>query len=115
MNVLSGRIHCILIVVLSAMTPRLSEARFSVSLDGDTVRIWDANFGCGCAARFFLLIRQSNDTLHLIECDTALHAPCKCTYSLCTSLSGLVPGTYVATVARELRSYFRRTPPQACK
>jgi hypothetical protein len=88
------------------MVSSFSQAQLTASLDGDTVRIWDANVEIGCAAKFFPLYRQSNDTLYLVECDTALHAPCICIYSLCTSLTGLVPGDYVAVVTREYRKYF---------
>ncbi len=84
----------------------LSLGQLSVAVENDTVRIWDTNFEFGCGASFFPVFSISQDTLYLAECDTAFHLPCRCIYTLCTSISGFTPGTYTAVVTRELRRYF---------
>jgi len=84
----------------------LSFGQLSVAVENDTVRIWDTNFEFGCGATFFPVFSISQDTLYLAECDTAFHLPCRCIYTLCTSISGFAPGTYTAVVTREIRKYF---------
>jgi hypothetical protein len=76
---------------------------FYVIISGDTVHIWNGNVEVNCGCRFRMDAEVSNDTITITEVDTSSNwAHCMCTFSLCASLTGLNPGTYVVLVFREM-------------
>ncbi len=71
-----------------------------VELSHDTVNVWDTAFEWYCSGRFFSITRTSQDTIYVTECDTVPGAFCYCHFDVCTRLTGLPPGDYVAVVTR---------------
>ena len=71
-----------------------------VEVSHDTVNVWDTAFEWYCSGRFFSITRTSQDTIYVTQCDTVPGAFCYCHFDVCTRLTGLPPGDYVAVVTR---------------
>ena len=84
----------------------ISLSQISATFAGDTTKIWDTNFGWSCGGVFFPIIKTSNDTIYITECDTLDLLECDCNYTVCTSLIGLSVGTYTAVISRQWKFHF---------
>ena len=93
-------------MVLLVIFTTISLSQISATFAGDTTKIWDTNFGWSCGGVFFPIIKTSNDTIYITECDTLDLLECDCNYTVCTSLIGLSVGTYTAVISRQWKFHF---------
>jgi hypothetical protein len=91
--------------LMISLTCLINEAYTQIyaTFDGDTTKIWHANFGTVCEAIFIPIINTSQDTIYITECDTIPQTDCTCIYTVCTSLIGLSAGTYTAVITVQLK------------
>jgi len=66
-----------------------------VTIDNDTVNIWNTGAFENCGFLVEMETIFSNDTITVIEHDTSTqYAFCNCNFDMCVSLTGLSPGNY---------------------
>ncbi|MDP2207600.1 MAG: T9SS type A sorting domain-containing protein [Bacteroidota bacterium] len=74
-----------------------------VEMKGDTVKIWNTDVTTNCCTDFQFDVTIIKDSITIVELDTAKDwCTCTCTFDLCTSITGLSPGTYYVSVFRYL-------------
>ncbi len=74
-----------------------------IEIKGDTVKIWNTDVTTNCCTNFQFDVTIMMDSINVIELDTAKDwCTCTCAFDLCTSITGLLPGTYYVSVFRYL-------------
>jgi hypothetical protein len=72
-----------------------------VVVNHDTATIWNTDFVHYCNVILATDVRQSHDTIVVVERDTATsHVRCTCTFDLSVMVTGLQAGQYIAAVYR---------------
>lgn len=74
-----------------------------VEIKGDTVKIWNTDVYINCCYNLRFDVSIAIDSINIIQLDTGKDwCTCMCTFDLCTSITGLTPGTYYVYVYRYL-------------
>jgi hypothetical protein len=74
-----------------------------IQIAGDTTNIWDLSLCAYCSARFAISVSPSNDSIFIVQTDTAGQiATCGCIFDQRTSIVGLPPGKYWVIMHRAL-------------
>jgi len=93
------------VLILAVALTAASEERDSVyvTVDRDTVTVWDIGARLNCASLYVMETRLSHDTLYVEQTDTVRNkARCICTFDFCARVTGLASGSYQAVVCRVL-------------
>ncbi len=79
----------------------LAQDSLFVTINNDTVNIWNTGAYENCGFSVEMETIFSNDTITVIEHDTSnQYAYCNCNFDMCVSLTGLNPGNYHVDVFR---------------
>lgn len=93
------------VMILAGALTAACEERDSVyvTVDRDTVTVWDIGARLNCASLYVMETRLSHDTLYVEQTDTVRNkARCICTFDFCARVTGLASGSYQAVVRRVL-------------
>jgi hypothetical protein len=74
-----------------------------VTVQEDTIYVWDMHACAYCSAQFGISVSQSADTIHVVQTDTTGRlATCTCLFNLRSSIAGIPRGVYWIKVERDL-------------
>jgi hypothetical protein len=94
------------LVTSSIVSAQFVDSLF-VTINQDTVHVWDMRAQENCASRYSITVTSLHDTVYVLQTDTV--GPlvnCTCLFNLRASIVNLMSGTYAAVVQRaQLKKY----------